>query len=189
MNSEELHTRLAELKAIAARTTANLTTATTAHNAALSRAVMTGDSASIKTAAIIAAAQLEVSRNAEMIEAARVLLAQAIQREREATQATARAEIEAELTDMGKTAHRLDTDFAGLVGKFLRLYAQEVELHRIARQHFRSPSTAPQTRTASRALATFFGTLANGVTPDFRPVIADAVASGAHSIRSTFDAE
>jgi hypothetical protein len=187
LTSEQLRSRLAEFESAAARTTASLITATSAHEAALNRAVVTGDSASIGTAEAITAAQLEVSRNAEMIEAARILLAEAIQREREVAQAAAKAEIESGLTQMVTLARKADASFAAYVGSLKRLRAAEGDLHRTARQYFQSPSMAPQALSACRSASNFLQTWANGIEPNLKSWTEDIANSAAQNIRGAYN--
>lgn len=188
MNSLEIQTRLAELETTAERASTTAADAATAHEAAVKHAILAGDSAATtKTATALASAQREAATAAEMVERARVLLAEAEASERAEAQAAAKAEIEAGLSKLVLLGRDADAALATYLGLLRRLHGVETEMHRIARQHFRAPWMAPQTLTSGRSAAIWLQGLANGNPPDLKAWTQDIAHAASQNIRGAYD--
>jgi hypothetical protein len=190
MNSTELRAVLADLETASEHAGAQLIQAEADHRTGLRRSVQTGDyTVAAASEAALAAARVAFDRAKTSTEVARDLLTEATKREKTEAQDAARAKILSQLDGMAALAREGDEAFATLVGVLRRLQATETDLHTQTRNAFSSPPwRAPQTFAACRPLASFLSTVANGVVPDIRPFVADAIADARQNIEAATSA-
>jgi hypothetical protein len=188
-SSASLRTKLQDLEAAFSTAGTALLDAQAAHTNAIRHALSTGDySAADATKTVLSACTDTHQQIATTMEIARRMLAEAVVREREEAEASARAAMDASLVEIDALATEAHGMFVSLVSNVQKMDEIERAAFRIARDASLRPIQAPQCRYALRLLARRFEAVADAIGRGDMPKLENPVAQAAHEARANIQA-